>query len=203
MECRGVCRIVPRGRTGLRFRPPQQRHWPGRCAGLSDQVQVINLLHPMAQPAEGVRRLTTLRCGIPARLYQFKLGGLLDRLVAAYYGLLLAFVVPRGSRVVARSYFSALVVTMLQRVKSVDLVFDTRSQFVQENVSAGRLQAGSAAHRCWLAIELTLLQRASKVLAVSEPQAPLGYPGGFPCQSNGSHKNVLPLKRITNSYFYT
>ncbi|MCE4538163.1 hypothetical protein LXT12_12970 [Pelomonas sp. P7] len=144
---------------------------PLEGAGLSERVEVVNLMHPMARPAQGVRRLRTLRCGIPARLYQFKLGGLLDRLVAMYYAIVLAFVIPRGSVVVARSYFSALAVAMLKRIKPIDLVFDTRSQFVQENVSAGRLQAGSAAHKRWLQIELSLLNGSAKVLAVSEAQA--------------------------------
>jgi hypothetical protein len=144
---------------------------PLQGAGLADQVQIVNLLHPLGRPATGVRRLSTLRCGIPARLYQFKLGGLLDKLVAAYYAAALAWVVPRGSRVVARSYFSALAVALLQRVKPLEFVFDTRSQFVQENVSAGRLRPGSGAHRRWLEIESSLLNRAVKVLAVSEAQA--------------------------------
>lgn len=144
---------------------------PLEGAGLGDRVEVVNLLHPLARPAQGVRRLRTLRCGIPARLYQFKLGGLLDRWIAAYYGAVLALVVPRGSRVVARSYLSALAVATLQRIKPIELIFDTRSQFVQENISAGRLQAGSAAHKRWLTIESSLLNRAVKVLAVSEAQA--------------------------------
>lgn len=144
---------------------------PLQGAGLADQVQIVNLLHPLGRPATGVRRLRTLRCGIPARLYQFKLGSLLDKLVAAYYAAVLAWVVPRDSRVVARSYFSALAVALLQRVKPLEFVFDTRSQFVQENVSAGRLRLGSVAHRRWLAIESTLLNRAAKVLAVSDAQA--------------------------------
>jgi hypothetical protein len=144
---------------------------PLEGAGLEDRVEVVNLLHPAARPAQGVRRLRTLRCGIPARFYLFKLGGLLDRCVAAYYAVALSLVIARGSRVVARSYFSALAVATLQRIKPVELIFDTRSQFIQENVSAGRLQAGSAAHRRWLAIESSLLNRAVKVLAVSEAQA--------------------------------
>ena len=144
---------------------------PLQGSGLADQVKVVNLLHPLCRPATGVRRLITLRCGIPARLYQFKLGGLLDKLVAAYYAAALAWVVPRGSRVVARSYFSALAVALLQRVKPLEFVFDTRSQFIQENVSAGRLRPGSAAHRRWLAIESSLLNGAAKVLAVSDAQA--------------------------------
>jgi hypothetical protein len=144
---------------------------PLKGSGLWGRVSVINLIHPFSRRRREVDGVRTVRLGIPARLYQFRLFGALDWAVSMYYALILLALVPRGARVVARSYYSALAIDLLKRLKDIDLVFDTRSQFVQENESAGKLRRGSLAHRFWLGTEARLLRRASKVIAVSDAQA--------------------------------
>lgn len=144
---------------------------PLKGSGLWGSVEVLNIVQPLSRSAGDTAGVRTLRLGIPARLFQFKLGGALDFAVCLYYALILLLLVPRGARVVARSYYAALAVDLLATMKKVELVFDTRSQFVQENQSAGKLAAGSLAHRFWLRAEARLLRRAVKVIAVSQAQA--------------------------------
>lgn len=145
---------------------------PLQGSGLGDAVDVINIIHPLAKKRLAAQAsVRVIRAGLPARAFQFKLGGLLELAVSWYYALLLFFVVPSGARVAARSYYSSLAVFLLSKLKRIDWVFDTRSQFVQENVSAGKLLEGSTAHRRWQRLELRMLCAARRVMAVSEAQA--------------------------------
>jgi hypothetical protein len=143
---------------------------PLRHKGHDGMVRIINIIHPFSKidPQPGC---IIIPLGIPVRFYQFRWCGVLEMAVAFYYALLLSTIVPRNSTIVARNYYSGLAVYILKYFRQVNLIFDPRSQYVQENIGCNKLYAGSYALMFWLSMETKLLSASTKVIAVSKAHA--------------------------------
>jgi hypothetical protein len=143
---------------------------PLNYQGLNNNVEVISIVHPFSK-AKRLPGCRIIPLGIPARLYQFRWCGILEMAVAFYYAIILSVIVPKDATIVARNYNSGLAVYILKLVKSVRLVFDPRSQYIQENIGCNKLYEGSCAQKFWLSMEKKILLASANVIAVSKAQA--------------------------------
>lgn len=107
---------------------------------------------------------------IPAKLFLFNFLFFLMPFIAFFYALILCFFVRKEDLLIARSYFSGVVALVLFYLKRSDFVFDTRSLFVDENVNAGRIKESGMIYKMWRYFERLMLEKASKVIVVSEKQ---------------------------------
>jgi glycosyltransferase involved in cell wall biosynthesis len=109
--------------------------------------------------------------GIPARFYQFRWCGVLEMAVAFYYAIILSLVVTKDAIIIARNYNSGLAVFILKKFKSVKLIFDPRSQYIQENLGCNKLIEDSCEEKFWQMMEDKILSASDKIIVVSKAHA--------------------------------
>ena len=67
-----------------------------------------------------------------------------------------------------RSYAPAWAASILKDLLPARMVFDPRSDFPEENVTAGKWSAGSLTDRAWRRLERRLLQKADATIAITD-----------------------------------
>ncbi len=106
---------------------------------------------------------------IPYRFFLYNRLHVLIPILGRFYSSLLSFHIPNGSNVFARSYFPSYVTFLLKEKKrEIKYIFDSRSMFVQESVTAGLIKKNARIFRFWIDIEKKILNHAYKVIAVSK-----------------------------------
>lgn len=81
--------------------------------------------------------------------------------------LLLLTLLKRIDILHCRSYPVTWAAMILRRLLAVKMVFDPRSDFPGENVTAGKWSAGSLTHRAWKRLEERVLQEADATVAIT------------------------------------
>lgn len=92
-------------------------------------------------------------------------------LVASVLYLRLIRPEPESVRMVARGYLSGLICLAMNRLFSVSYVFDPRSLYPLESITAGLMRKGALSFYFWVWVERRVVRRAHKAVCVSDGMA--------------------------------
>jgi len=134
-----------------------------------EKFKLINV-HKINNKNEVYKDSVNLPIAIPYRLFLFNFLFFLTPVIAFGYALILTVIIKNNSVVISRSYFPSLVAYILNKLKNIDYVFDTRSLFIDENTLNGSFKHNSINYKMWKYFEKKILKNSYKTTAVALKQ---------------------------------
>ncbi|WP_432453557.1 hypothetical protein ACRRS0_21465 [Agarivorans sp. QJM3NY_29] len=132
-----------------------------------ENFEIVSINRPFySQEMEGVSQLNIL---LPQSVVAYNFLCVLYNLWAICCALILRvrYNVNSDTKLVARGYLSGLVAYYVKRIFNIDYIFDPRSLYPLECITANRMKVNSISYRYWVGVESKIIGLAARTSCVS------------------------------------
>tara|TARA_Y100000385_G_scaffold263326_1_gene295703 strand:- start:90 stop:1133 length:1044 start_codon:yes stop_codon:yes gene_type:complete len=130
-------------------------------------ISIFHISKPF-QRRINIKYYKKIPIGVPYKLFLFKnYLTTFTKILALFYAIIIRFFIDKKTIIIARSYFPGLVCYFLKIYFGISYIFDPRSLFVHENISAKKIKQSSKVHLFWNFQEKKILSQSNKVIVVS------------------------------------